>query len=136
MAIYFVWNLEQLLTLVNSGCKCPSMGKADAFKILGEQFDGPGPIRSFCGMTIGLKRLSEGAKTELMLNFWTNDPFLDFWIIELRTFPVRGRIIIRSDSMLKQISNFHRYTVSNEGKMIQFSIYSDYIYYLFSCRSR
>jgi hypothetical protein len=53
--------------LVNSGCKCPNIGNADAFKILGGQFEGPGPIRSFCGRTIGFRRLSGALDTVLIM---------------------------------------------------------------------
>ena len=45
------------LTLVNSPCKWPRVGSAWASRTLLETLEGPGPIRSFSGTTMGLFKL-------------------------------------------------------------------------------
>lgn len=51
------------LTLVNSGCRCPSIGRAPAAKTRGGQFDGPGPISNLRGKSSGFNKLCGGDET-------------------------------------------------------------------------
>ena len=44
---------RKIQTLQNSGCRCPIVGKAIAFRILSGTLVGPGPIMVFSGMTKG-----------------------------------------------------------------------------------
>lgn len=105
-----VWcqNIMSIITLVNSGCKCPSIGKAEALKIRGELFEGPGPIRSFCGITIGFKRLCGGLETELIFDFaiLKRQVFLHK---TFKTIPVRGRKRIRSFSIISPAKQYWSY---------------------------
>ena len=52
-----------MITLVNSGCKCPMVGKAIAFKTRSGTLDGPGPNKVFSGMLMGVFKIS-GALTD------------------------------------------------------------------------
>lgn len=71
-SFYALYEYILLPTCVNSRCKCPSNGNALAFSTLGGAFDGPGPIRSFCGNDIDFNKLAGGGDMILMLAFCCN----------------------------------------------------------------
>ena len=47
---------RHVYTWVNSGCRCPKIGNALALRTRGGQFEGPGPIISLCGKSMGFIR--------------------------------------------------------------------------------
>ena len=58
-----------MATFVNSGCRCPSRGNAPAASTLGGQLEGPGPISSLLGKSMGLRRALGGADTAPLFLF-------------------------------------------------------------------
>ena len=74
---YWVPALQSSMTLQNSGCKCPMVGSAMAFKILSGTLEGPGPNKVFSGIVRAPLRLSGGVTIKDMLRYcWINKEVL------------------------------------------------------------